>query len=279
MRVEDCMQVVPVTIGRRAESDNGVREDLRLARLSQCGDAQAGQALLLRHIGYCYFVAKKFTQLQRADFEDSVQEAFMGLLHALSKFKTDRGCTFIGYACEWAFTKVSLYRFRTRYPLRLPTTLRVVYGRIQDIAADLAVADSPQEVFEHWGDRLKVSSKEVAHFMAVSRSALPLHDLPDEFGRMWRGVSTDCFVSQEATAEEVLCEVEQLQKMRGTIERTLCGFKDQRKRKIIERHFFKEPAEGLAEIARDLNISRERVRQLKEEALASLRAAIQNEVE
>jgi RNA polymerase sigma-32 factor len=76
-------------------------EELELVRRHRHGDARAGQALTLCHLGLVVRIARHLGGGLRGQELDLVQEGFEGLLHALRTFDPDRGVPFSAHAAWW----------------------------------------------------------------------------------------------------------------------------------------------------------------------------------
>ena len=242
-------------------------EEVELAKRIKLGDQNSLDKLTKANLRFVVSVAKQY-QNQGLSLADLINEGNIGLIKAAKRFDETRGFKFISYAVWWIrqavlqalaeqsrIVRLPLNRVGTLHKIgKISSTLEQEYGREpspDEIAKELAL--SAVEV----SDTLKISNTHLsldAPF-SVSEDNSLMDVLEDEF--------------QPAPDEALLNE-----SLRLEIERALDTL-SAREAEVINLYFglSSEKALTLEEIGARFNLTRERVRQIKEKAIRRLRHA------
>ncbi len=236
-------------------------EEIDLSMRAKDGDARARQRLIEKNLRLVVSVAKKYRGYG-LPFEDLIQEGNIGLMKAVEKFDPDRGFRFSTYATWWirqAVQRAVADKGRTiRVPVHMTEKIRKVSRAYNELSAELEREPLEEEVAE----RLGWNIEEVRLTMSAMPDATSL-DQPvstDETSSQLGDFIEDEKVSD--TPGEVMREMETVQ-LKEAIERL-----PERARYVLVRRYGldeRDPA-TLAELGDELDISRERVRQLQREA-------------
>ena len=236
----------------------------RLAARARRGDRIARATLLQEHMGLVRSVAFRYRDLGLTG-EDLVQEGAIGLLSAIDDYDSSRGASFSTYAF-W----------------------RVRAAITHALSAQGQLIRVPRPVAEHRRDvaRAREHLRTAGHEPTISElakaTALPRREVVEALATR-RVVSLDQptsdgtvlgeLLTSDATASPEACAVDSEQAR--AVRRALLRLRG-RKRTIVDRHFgFSGRPETLSEIADDLQLSPERTRALKDEALRELAAELE----
>ena len=241
--------------------------EAELARRVRGGDPDALDALVRANLRFVVSVAKKY-QHQGLALDDLVAEGNVGLLRAAHKYDETRGVKFISYAVWWIRRNVLQALADqgriVRVPVNRAGTLHRVVRRAHRLRQELGREATQAELAE----ALNLSGAEVAEAGAVSQVHLSL-DAPRGAGDDTRlmDVLAD---EHSATSEERAAE----RALADAVARSLASLKE-RESRTLQRYFGLDGGAPMTldEIAAELGVSRERVRQIKERALARLRHA------
>ncbi len=240
-------------------------QEVELAQRIRQNDQEALDTLVRSNLRFVVSVAKKY-QNQGVSLSDLINEGNLGLIRAAHKFDETKGIKFISYAVWWirqAILQALAEQSRiVRVPLNRAGTLHRIGKRASALLQELGREATNAEIAEG----MELTEEEVAKTMSISQTHLSL-DAPMSPGEDNRLLDylpdTTNLTPDEQTFEKALTE---------SIHQALAGLKE-REAKILRLYFGLDDSEPmtLEEIGAVLNITRERVRQIKEKALSRLR--------
>ncbi|MCQ2290611.1 MAG: RNA polymerase sigma factor RpoD/SigA [Muribaculaceae bacterium] len=241
-----------------------VDEEVELAQKIKQGDQAALDKLVSANLRFVVSVAKQY-QNQGLSLPDLIDEGNLGLIKAAQKFDETRGFKFISYAVWWirqSILQALAEQSRiVRLPLNQVGSLNKIGKALQRFEQDNERRPSPAELAEQLdvpvekiADTMKVSGRHVsvdAPFVDGEDNSL-LDVLPNEDSPM-----ADSSLNQESLSKEVNRALEQL---------------NPRERDILKMFFGIGCQEmTLEEIGAKFDLTRERVRQIKEKAIRRLK--------
>ena len=242
-------------------------EEVRLAQGIRAGEDEALDKLVRSNLRFVVAVAKRY-QNQGVHLSDLINEGNMGLIRAAHKFDETKGIKFISYAVWWirqAILQALAEQSRiVRVPLNRAGALHRIGKRKSMLLQELGREPTVDEIAKD----MDLSHEEVERTLAISRSHLSLDApmTPGEDNRLLDYLP-DQFAPgpDEETFENALTE---------TVESALSSLKE-REAKILRLYYGLDGDDPmtLEQIGSILGVTRERVRQIKEKALARLRHA------
>jgi len=239
-------------------------EEVELAQRIKKGDRQALERLTKANLRFVISVAKQY-QFQGLSLPDLINEGNLGLIKAAERFDETKGFKFISYAVWWIRQSILQAIAEQSRVVRLPlnkvgslnkihkaySTLEQQFDR-SPTADELAIyVDLPKDKVE---DTLQLSGKPLSV------------DAP--FAEGEEGSLLDVMENTDSpTADSNLLD----ESLTKEVERTLSILPD--KEKLVIKYYYGIGGTELSleEIGEELNLTRERVRQIKEKAIRRLR--------
>ena len=245
-------------------------EERELARLVAAGDERARRALIEANLRLVIAMARRYQGLG-LPFSDLVQEGTVGLIQAVDRFDWRRGRRFSTYAAWWirqAIRRALTNDSRTiRLPSRLVAKQLAARRAAATLEAGLGRPATTEEIAAATGyDAVAVEGAEQAPLAAAS--------LNDTVGGEDGGAQLVELVA-DAAARDPLVEAEAA--ARAEALRAALAVLRPRERAILASHFGIDcEPHTLEQIAGDLHLAPERVRQIEQHALAILARRLSN---
>ena len=240
-------------------------EEVELARRIREGDMKALERLTICNLRFVVSIAKKY-QNQGISLPDLVNEGNMGLLKAAQRFDETRGFKFISYAVWWIRQSILTAIADQARVVRLPLNQ---VGTISKIKKEISRLEQQYQRFptvDEIAEAVDLPSYKVADLLRMNGFTQSL-DAPistDDDTKM-----VDTYIPENASGTDDTLMKESL----STDVDTMLADLPEKEKEVI-RLFFglnNTHEHTLDEISVQCQISRERVRQLKERAIKRLR--------
>jgi len=246
-------------------------DELVLARAVRGGDFAARQTMIERNLRLVVSIARRYAHRGLA-LPDLIEEGNLGLMHALDKFDPERGFRFSTYATWWirqAIERAIVQQARTiRLPAHVMRELSVVQRALRYLE-NHPPADGRDATIEDVAHLIDRPVDDIARLVRWQEHVLSL-DAP--LDRDPSVTIADALADEGAMEPELMLHHNALER---SVAEWLAGLPE-RQRRVIERRYGLNGAEvaTLDELARELGVTRERVRQIQIEALDRLRARL-----
>ena len=247
-------------------------EEVELARRIKLNDAQALDRLIKANLRFVVSVSKQY-QNQGLSLPDLINEGNIGLIKAAQRFDETRGFKFISYAVWWIRQSILQALAEQARIVRLPLNKIGSINKINKTFAEL------EQRFER-----EPSVPEIAHVLELAPD-----DVKEAIRSSGRHVSMDAPLTpgEEGSMYDVMLSMDSpspdkgliTESLRKEIERALSTL-TYREASIIRLYFGlngKHP-HTLEEIGETFNLTRERVRQIKEKAIKRLKHTTRSKI-
>jgi RNA polymerase primary sigma factor len=241
-------------------------EEKKLARRIRKGDESALHELVKANLRFVVSIAKQYVN-QGLSLADLINEGNMGLIKAAHRFEEKRGFKFISYAVWWirqAMLQALAEQSRiVRLPLNRAGTLYRIGKAARQLDQELGRSPEVEEIAE----KLDLSEEEVRDTMQIANSHL---SLDASFNNDQEENSLVDYLADEN--QEPPDEMTYTNALSDDMQRALSTLTE-RERIILNLYFGLEGEEPLTleEIGQKMNLTRERIRQIKEKAILRLR--------
>ena len=245
------------------------RKQMELFRRARTGDDHARKQLIERNLRLVVSVAKKYRGASPAlPFEDLIQEGNIGLMKAVEKFDPERGYRFSTYATWWIRQAVGRAIQDKGRTIRLPVAVGERARKVGRVTSALSVELGREPTAEEAAGRLEWTAGQVRD---VGRITPDTTSLDRPVSNAERASSLGEFLADEAVSGTSDTVIEQMEVawLRNAIRRLPA-----KARYVLMRRYGLDERDPptLAELAAELGVSRERVRQLQREAEYLLRS-------
>ncbi|MFZ0106769.1 MAG: RNA polymerase sigma factor RpoS [Thiobacillus sp.] len=241
------------------------QEEVELSRRSLQGDFEARQTMIERNLRLVVNIAKHYAN-RGLTLLDLVEEGNLGLIHALEKFDPERGFRFSTYATWWIRQNIERAIMNQSRTIRLPVHIIKelnIYLRAHRHLETHGVTDPSAE------DIANLTShpvEDVRRIMQLNERVASLDAPLDVDPTLSLG---EAIADDNAHLPEDILQLEEIERH---VQEWMAQLND-KQRWVIERRFGLNGLEActLEDLALELKVTRERVRQIQMESLRLLR--------
>jgi RNA polymerase nonessential primary-like sigma factor len=261
--LEDVTQLYLNQIG--AKPLLTAEEEQEAARRMKAGDFSARQKMIEHNLRLVVNIAKHYLN-RGIPLLDLVEEGNLGLIHALEKFDPERGFRFSTYATWWIRQAIERGIMNQSRTIRLPVHVVKEVNMVLRAMRHLESETSRERTIEQVALLLEKPAEEIRRILQLNEYITSL-DMPLEVDP---GHSMlDFIVDENGDDPESLLQNNELSRL----VQAWLGELTERQRQVVERRYGLNGYEvsTLDSIAADLELTRERVRQIQMEGLHRLR--------
>ncbi len=241
-------------------------EEITLAQRVGKGDEAARQKMIRANLRLVINIAKRYSHLG-LPLMDMIEEGNIGLMKAVQKYDPEKGFRFSTYAAWWIKQSITRAISEQVKMIRTPAYLNELLVRwkktSQRLSQKLKRHPTNQEIAKRM--RLsKVRADQVVNWMSTKTSSL---DAP--IGEDGATQVADLIQDLDASSPDAgIARVMKHENLEALLEPT-----SERERTVLDMRFGLQDGKyyTLAEVANEIGVSRERVRQVEEQALKKVR--------
>jgi len=245
-------------------------------RFAEQNDHEAGKLLIQSHLRLVVKIARKFKNygLSQADL---ISEGNMGLIQALKKFEPRKGFRFSTYSMWWirAFIQDYILRSWSMVKIGTNTAQKKLFFNLNKIKNKLGIHTHdnsiPHQQTKDIANTLNVSVEDVEHMntrLTKGDGSLNVKINQDEDGEIAELIADD-----KPSQEEIVIENQEKNRQK-TLFKIAFEKLNPREQEIIFKRQLSEDSQTLEELSQNFKVSRERIRQIEENAIKKLKKFI-----
>ncbi|MGQ7870822.1 sigma-70 family RNA polymerase sigma factor [Sunxiuqinia sp. sy24] len=245
-------------------------EEAELAKRVKLGDSGALKQLVQANLRFVVSVAKQYQNLGLS-LPDLINEGNIGLIKAVERFDETRGFKLISYCVWWVRQSILQALAERSRIIRLPLNKIGSIIKVKNALVKLEQEFQREPSLEEVASLLKITSAVVADAQKLSVDPVSMDSRIDEDGEasLYDVILNDDSPSPDHNLIE--------NSLRQEIDRVLSKLND-REANVL-RHYYglnELHKMSLADVATEMGLSKERVRQMKERAIKKLKENYQN---
>jgi RNA polymerase sigma-32 factor len=232
-------------------------------------------AILTANLRYVVAIALTY-RCYPVEIEDLISEGNLGLLIAFDKYRSSRGTRFITYGAYWVRAFMLSLIIRHSHNGRTgagPFRSKIFFKIRREKAKSICRYGNCDRAYDDLAEKMHMPVDKVCDMATILETPDVSIDFP------LRGDSTvtmlDFLQDAGPTPEETTMQEEKRGLMKRLVEVAMDNL-DRREKYIIRKRIFEDDGASLAEIGRDLGVSRERARQLEGRAKKKIRTTLES---
>jgi RNA polymerase primary sigma factor len=244
------------------------RQEIELAKKIKRGDTAARERMINANLRLVVTIARDYAHLGLA-LLDLISEGNIGLTKAVERFEPTKGAKLSTYAMWWIKQAIKRALANQSKTIRVPVHLADKLAKMRRVSLRMSEELGREPTDDELAEEIGIDSDKITRLKSVgirpaSLNAPIVDNDSTEFGDM---IGDD----EAQTPFELLRDKNLLSEVDGLLEAL-----DPREKKIISQRFGLDGGKPktLEDVGKDFGITRERIRQLQNVALAKLRRAL-----
>ncbi len=248
------------------------KEEIELSRKIKKGDERSRKKMIQANLRLVINIAKRYMYLG-IPLLDLIEEGNLGLMKAVDKFNPRKGYRFSTYAAWWIRQGITRSISEQGKMIRVPVYMNELISKWKKTRERLAHRLKRAPTDEEIAKRMKLSKdkrEQIRFWLATTTSSLDAPVGEESESEIMDLIENEASILPDSEIEHLL-DKERVD--------NLMGLMTDREKEILDMRFGladKHP-HTLAEVARKLGVSRERVRQIEETALRKLKKFVQEQ--
>ena len=244
------------------------KQEIELAAKIKKGDPEARERMINSNLRLVVTIARDYANLG-LPLLDLISEGNIGLTKAVERYDPAQGAKLSTYAMWWIKQSIKRALVNQGTVIRLPVHLAGKVAKVRRVSLQMSDELGREPTNDELGEEIGIASEKVARLRSVGiRPASLAAPIGDDEATEFGAVIGD---EEAQTPFELLRD----KNLRGEVD-GLIAVLDSREKKIISQRFGLDGGQPktLEDVSKDFGVTRERIRQLQNIALAKLRCAL-----
>lgn len=263
---------IPSYLGRLTQAPLlSAQQEEELTRRIQDGDAEARQRLIECNMRLVINIARSY-RCKAVPLEDLIQEGAIGLMQAAERFDPSRGFRFSTYATHWIRQAIGRAIDSKAKAIRVPAHINQALRRVERERVRLLHEMGHEPSLDQLAAALGITARKLVSILHSSQDMLSLDASMGDAGATLGGLIRDeretsdpeSKLLSDVVTEELRDVISELTDREQRVMRMRLSLDDGRAQPILQE-----------EVAREMKLSRERVRQIEIQAIKKLRIIAQ----
>ncbi len=268
----DSEDGIPSYLGRLTQAPLlSAQQEEELTRRIQNGDAEARQRLIECNMRLVINIARSY-RCKAVPLEDLIQEGAIGLMQAAERFDPSRGFRFSTYATHWIRQAIGRAIDSKAKAIRVPAHINQALRRVERERVRLLHEMGHEPSLDQLAAALGITSRKLVSILHSSQDMLSLDASMGEAGATLGGLIRDeretsdpeSKLLNDVVSDELREVISELTDREQRVMKMRLSLDDGRAQPILQE-----------EVAREMKLSRERVRQIEIQAIKKLRIIAQ----
>lgn len=240
-------------------------QEQKLGERIAAGDKSAREELITSNLRLVVSIAKKYLYRSKMPLLDLIQEGNIGLVTAADKFDYTKGFRFSTYATYWIKQAIGKYVVENSHSIRIPVHVIEQLSKMARVSNELAIELNREPTTAEIAARMEVDEKKVKELRAIVKDPVSIDQSINDEDDATIG---DLVADETEAFEETFIQSEATQKVDKVFNSL-----EAREADILRRRygFVNGRPQTLEEVGAAYHLSKERIRQIEENALKKLR--------
>jgi RNA polymerase primary sigma factor len=240
------------------------KDEVDLSAQCHAGDSDARDRMITSNLRLVVSIAKQFRNCGLA-YGDLIAEGSLGLIKSVSTFDSSRGCRLGTWATWWIKQAIQRALHNNTKTIRIPTYMIELIGKLKGMQSHMSASLGRKPDISEIADQMGMPNHNISNIRKAMNSAYSME----------QGMGTDLMCSMSdflkddriVLPEEAFFKKVQLAKIRELLESI-----SERDAKVLRLRYGLDTDESmtLAQIGKELNLTKERVRQIERKTLRKL---------